>query len=291
MRILIINDAFYHSFMIGSRISWRLYNFLQFYKRSKLNRLITRLIKNYGNNVKIKVITADFRKLSVHKNVEVELLSDYRLNLDRDIFLKIQEKIKQNTKCNLATLLYNLRQLKNFQIENIPIGESLEFHLIWFLNEVFGEYELIKMLLQEKYDKFIFINQKSVFKNSFKFLSKKFQNIEICQDPFLKRINNLPKLTHIKYYFRLLKNSISFSIKSYLKNNEIFNNKKKSLVFVCNSANQFNGIKKIYTHYRLNPDFNSYVYKNIDVIPINKLNKLMKFLFLIKNTNISPPLA
>ncbi|KKK72135.1 hypothetical protein LCGC14_2906920, partial [marine sediment metagenome] len=49
-----------------------------------------------------------------------------------------------------------------------------------------------------------------------------------------------PKLTHIKYYFRLFKNSISYSIKSYLKNNEIFNNKKKSLVFVCNFQWLFN---------------------------------------------------
>ena len=280
LRILIIDNVFNHSFEIGFKISWRLYNYLQFYKRLKLKRLIAGLLKKYKNNVKIKVITANVNKFYVHKDVQIELLSNYRLNLDRDIYLQIHEKIKQNTKENLAILLSNLEKLKTFQIENISIGESLEFHIIWFLNEIFGEYELIKRILQEKYDKFIFINQNSTFEDLFKFLNQKYQNIEICRDSFLKKINNLPKLIKIKYFFGILLNSF---IRINLQNRKISNSKKNNLIFVCNSDNQFSSIKNIYDYYKQKPEFNKFIYQNVETIPLNRLNKLMKFLFMVNN--------
>jgi hypothetical protein len=142
MKILILDNLFNTNFIIPVNISKSLHKFIIFYEKLKVHRLIEKLKSEYKGNIEIKVISDRPKQkyMNNKKGVHFKLLSDYRIDLSRDEFIKIEKKIKSNTKKSLIKLYKNLIKLQQFQIENLFIGYLIEIHFSNFLNTIFGKF-------------------------------------------------------------------------------------------------------------------------------------------------------
>lgn len=144
MKILILDNFFYTSKFLRMTISKELDRFFLYYNRIKIKNIISRLIKENKGEVYVKVITDSYRKFFINNNVEVELLSDFRINLDHEEYIFIKKKVLENTRRNLISFFNNLSQIKSFLINGISIGKLIEIYLGDLLKGVFNSYELLK---------------------------------------------------------------------------------------------------------------------------------------------------
>lgn len=285
MKILILDNIFHNSKYIKIITSRNLYNFVLYYKNIKLKSLIIKLRKKYGKEIEIKIISDSFRPFYIYDNIHVELFSDYRIVLEREKFLKINEKVIKNSKKNLYTFFTNLLELKTFHIDGIFLGTLLEYNIASFFKEIFIEYELLIQLLQsEKYDKVILFNYNPNFMSFFKSLNRKFKNIEVSKDFLLTKYFKIPKWFFSKYLIK----TIIFSLKIIF--NKKFQKKltspsidKKNIIFIIESKNQFKAVESLVELIKSSEIFNPIFFSEKNYIPLNRINKLIKFLFQISN--------
>ena len=284
MKIIIIDNAFNLNYVFYLRISAYLSKLVNKYKRYKVCRLVRELKQEYNNQLKIKIISNQNKKYFVDKDIEFVLLSDYRLSLERDKFISIIDKIKPKTKEILTKVFQDSKKLRKNYIENIFIGDIIEMPLLWFLNKMFGQFELLKQILQnEEFDKVIFINQNPLYLDFFLDFKNFFKNIEICFNSFISVISKIPKLLKIKYILGLILKSQILSIKTRIQQKKIKHNVCfKTLLFVSNSENQFNSIKNIHHHYKKNNRYNTLKYSNLNFLSLSKIPKLITFMIYLK---------
>lgn len=283
MKILILDGIFNPNFVIGPRMSFKLQEYLNKYKRLKLQKFVNKLVKNTKEKLEIKIISNQPGKPIFAQNVLFETISDYRINLERELFLNIHNRIKKSTKKNLKLLLNNLKKLNFFSINGIFIGELIELNIIWFFNNIIGEIELIKIIInQEDYDRIIFINFNHVFDDYLTFFNRKNRNIEICKDSILKSVYKMPFWAKTLFFLKLLGISL-INFQKKIKNKRLFFvDKKKFLLFVSNTENQFKSIENIYDFYKQSNKTIPIIYKNINTIPLNKISKLITFILVMK---------
>ena len=147
MEILIICNYFIHQNRFLPKILKR---FLDNYNLLKLKSLIKKLKKTYGNSLNINVIIADSKIVKLNKKVKVEYLSDLRLEINHLEFLKLKENVAKSTRLILIKLFNNLIRKKICSYEGIFIPKLFEFKLSLFLDEIIGNYEVLRQFLQKK---------------------------------------------------------------------------------------------------------------------------------------------
>jgi len=260
--------------------------FLNKYLEIKLN-LFTRNLKKKGtSNSNIKIIVKDYRKLKIDRDIQIELLSNYRINLNRINYINIRDKIIKETKENLKSLYKISKSFKNLSYKKISIPEILEFDLIQFFNETSATSELINQLLQEKnYDRLILFNCNPNSLNLFRSLNNFQGSIEVYYDKFLKRISKLlTSLNLFMYIFRIfssyIKNTLTRKSKKIKKSN------KKNIIFIAVTKNQINCIKPIYHSLKLEEEINPILYSYEEFVSLNQLTKLLRFLLQIRQNLI-----
>ena len=232
MKILILDGIFNPNFVIGPRMSFKLQEYLNKYKRLKLQKFINKLVKNTKEKLEIKIISNQPEKPIFAQDILFETISDYRINLERELFLNIHNRIKKSTKKNLKLLLNNLKKLNLFSINGIFIGELIELNIIYFFNNIIGEIELIKIIInQEYYDRIIFINFNHVFDDYLTFFNRKNRNIEICKDSILKNIYKMPFWAKTLYFLKLLGISL-INFQKKIKNKRFFIVDKKKFFYL-----------------------------------------------------------
>jgi len=283
MKILIVNNCFKRSFEYLPRF---LKKFLNFYNNLKLKHIINSLIKKHPNETEIKVLSVDNKKLNLNKNIELISLSDLRLNLDRDKYINLRNKIINATKQNLSKIFNNIQGLKSLNYKGISIANLLEFELIILFNEYFGQYELLKRKFKtNQFDRIILFNFDPNSLSLFRSLNFN-HNVEICSDNFLIKIQNILKMVNISIYFFI---TIALFLKRGLfkRNNLDYppnKLKKKSILFITDTKNQFYSIKPVYNglmKYK-NENIIPRQYSCEKYLPFNKIPKLLKFLLMIR---------
>ena len=169
MKYLILDNLFNGNYVFHPK---SLSKFLINYKKNKLKALIKKLKSNSSQKINIKIITNNTTKFNLGRDIELELLSDFRIKIERERFIEIEKKIVRKTRENLFKLLKGLLNLKIFHIEGVFIGKIIEFDFLMLFNRIFGEYEILLEILQkESYDKVIFINQNDNYINFIKLLN------------------------------------------------------------------------------------------------------------------------
>lgn len=282
MKILILSNFFnqdFHNFI--KFLKKKLFN----YKIFKLKLLIRKLKKIYGKDIEIKVYTNNHLRHSKNIDAKVVQGSDFRINMDREEFLKIKKKVINGTKSINSKLFQNLREAKFFHIDGVFLGKLMEYSFSLFLKNIFGEYELInKILITEKYDKCIFFNYNKQFIEFYKDLNKKFQNLEFFKHSILKKTKEFSLLFFIKYiieytgiFIKIYLNKTSQLTKTSNKSNE------KNIVFISNTKNQFNSIKAMFGWFKKEENYNSILFSNKYTVPIKRITKLIKFLIQIRS--------
>ncbi len=205
MKILILDNFFnFNNFRSKFKLQ---------YKILKLRGLISKIRKQY-RNVKIEIITVGFEKFYIDKNTNVELLSEYRIKVDRTKFLKIKRKVIENTKKNLIKVFKYYFKSKIFHLEGIIIPKIIDFAYIIYFNTIFGEFELLKCIFEEKnFDRVILFDCNLYFFKFFQTLNIEIGNkIEIYKDPFLEVNKKHFNRFFSKYFISLLGVSIKNSI-------------------------------------------------------------------------------
>ncbi|MFX1432644.1 MAG: UDP-N-acetylglucosamine 2-epimerase [Promethearchaeota archaeon] len=283
MKVLIINNCFKRSFKYLPRL---LKKFLNFYTNLKLKQIINFLIKKHPNDIQIKVLNVDYEKLNLNKNMEFISLSNFRLNLDRDKYVNLRDKIINATKQNLSKFFNNIQTLKNLSYKGISIANALEFELITLFNEYFGQYELLKRKIKTNlFDTIILFNFESDSLSLFHSLNFN-HNIKVYSDNFLIRIQSILKIINITTYLIItfglfLKRGLFKRITLDYPSNNL---KKKPILFFTDTKNQFYSIKPVYDglmKYK-NEDFIPRQYSCEKYLHFNTIPKLLKFLLKIR---------
>lgn len=115
MKILILDNIFNRSYWYLSKTHTKL---LEHYSKRKLIRFLKNLTKNQENNLKLKIISnrnyISHIGSKIEGSIDFELLSDYRIKLDRNEFLKIKRITNESTKKVIIQLFKNLIDLNFF---------------------------------------------------------------------------------------------------------------------------------------------------------------------------------
>ncbi len=288
MKILILDNIFNQEIEINS-------NFLRkltfFYKKMVLKGLIDKLKRNYDQNIDIKLISNDTRLSRLNLKIKVELLADFRTDLKRNEFLEILSRVKESTKSNYSYFLKNLSELKKFHIDNIFMGDLIEGYFVRFFNLIFGEFELVKKIIQlNNFDQIILFNCNLGLIEFFKSLNSKEHNFKVFKNPLFKRKSLFTRIHNLYYLlFNLIKNTLNrvFRFQKLIYQGEPPQNNtlKKNIVIYGTSKNQKKSLDPIYDYIKdfsdvLNPI--KFYYSFRFKIPRNSFTDYLRFLFQMK---------
>jgi UDP-N-acetylglucosamine:LPS N-acetylglucosamine transferase len=284
MKILILDNSFYRNQLFTSN---KIDKYLNYYKRNKLKKLCKKLKAENEKDLKIKIITNRDNKFFINNDIDVQLLSDYRLEIEPLEFLKIKDKFLKNTKNNLIRLFHNLLDLKTFHNNGVFLGKVLEFRIGGFLKPIFGEFELyLRIIQKELYDKIIFFNYNPYSLDFIKFFNRINKNIEIYTDFMYKKL-----MRALKLYYILKTNlfSIGAGIKNhwFRKSKLIDKSNKKSILFLANSKNQIESVKNIYNKIKSDKELNLIQYKMREFITFKNIHNLLRDLLQIRRICIT----
>ncbi len=259
-----------------------------FYKILKLKSLI-RKIKRLYIDTEIEVLSIGFENYYIDKNTDVNLLSEYRISINREKFLKIKNKIIEETKKNLFRFFKYHFNSKLFHLKDVLIPKIIDFSYTRYLITIFGEFELLKCFFEEKnFDKVILFNCNHVnFFKFFQILNNIIENnIEIYRDPILNKNGKLLNRFFSKYFIMLLGSSIKNLIfntqnkkSSYYKREDLRKECKNIVFFAAHTENQYRSLKPIYDEIKRNKKYVSSFYRDKDYIPISKLTQLIRFIY------------
>jgi len=283
MKILILDDLF-SIYFFKLKTSVRLYYLFENFKIFKIQQLIKKLRKKYGNDIEIKIITNAFRKFSLNESVNVQLLSEYRINIERNDFQIIKEKVIKKTRENLIELLTILKKSKIFTYNNFFYGDIVEFNFAEFFKNVFSMHEIIKkIILENKFDKLILFKSNPKFIEFYKSLLYYNKTIEYHQDFFLNLSYNLKFFYFFKFLFDLLLLYLKehFIFRSLLKKNKI-SEKNVKILFIYSSKNQFDSINPFFKLIKKKKTFMPIYYMDKSYLTLIKVPKILKFYFVIK---------
>ncbi len=279
MKILVLDNFFNFKNFQGK--------FRRYYKALKLKGIIRKIRKQY-NDAKIEIITESNKKFNIDKDIEVQLLSEYRIKVDRVKFLNIKNKIIKKTKENLISFYKYHFKSKMFHLKGILIPKIIDFSYTRYFNSIFGEFELLKCIFEEKkFDKVIVFNSNLDFFKFFNTLNSKIGNkIEIFSDSFLDKKKKLLQRFFSNYFISLLAFSIRNSIfnkkykKSYYRKKKELNKNIKNIIFsAANTENQYRSLKPIYDEIKVDKRYNPIFFIAKNFIPVLKLTQLIRFLF------------
>ena len=279
-KILIIDNLFNRDYL---KLTKSLAKFFSFYTDLKLNHLISHLKKKFVEKLDINIITNRETISIKSQDVKVEKLSHFRVKLDHSVYLNIIDNLMKENKRILTEIFNTLRNLKNFYIEKVFIGDVIELELMRYLNQIFGEYELVNnILISNEYDSIVLFCWNPDFFEIFKNLNKRFRNIEIFSDSVLNFNNNLAILSHIKYLFSLLiLNLRSFWFKKINRKKLIANKDIKNILIIARTKNQIESIKPLYFILRKDKKLVPIIYNRgilNNFIPLQRFNRMKKFL-------------
>lgn len=284
MKIIILDNFFNTSdyFKIADYSN----KYLLFYNKFKLRNLIKKLLKLNNEISEIKIITTSKEKFYIDKNVKIELLSDFRLNIDRSEFENIKKKVIKEIRHNIIDFLTYLNNLKTFHIKGISIGKIIEAYLSIFLSESFGGYELVKKIFQvEKFNKVVLFNPNPNFLEFFRHISPKNNSISVYQDNFLITIRKIANLYRYAPYIPIRQYGLKklfLEIVSKKKINSDFKN-QKNIIFLANTQNQLNSIKPIYDYFKKEKQYNPIFYEDHTFLSsLGKYNELVKTIFQLR---------
>lgn len=256
----------------------------QKYNELKLKSLIKILRKKYGNKVEIKIFTTRSKPFRLCYDIQTISSSDFRIDIEKEEFDKIKVKVLDNVKSIMIKIFDELRTSKDFYLEEIFLGKLIEFWFAAFLKKMLGELEILRRILKsEKYDKGILFDFNQNLSPFLINLHKEFRNLEIVKDPLLKQLKNSSFWFFSKYIIGLLGSSIKTRLfkKRSLKNWSI--QKSKNILFVSNTINQFESIKKIHNYYEEKKDYGAILYHSDYSLPLNEITNLLRFCFQIRN--------
>lgn len=277
MKIVIIENFLNTSiyFRIGKKSSKTL---LQ-YKKYKLKSLIKEL-KKKNDNLDINVFFAADQKIYIDKDVKIDLISEYRIKIDRSEYIKIKEKIVKETTKNSIQFLKNSLNLKTFHYKEIFLGKLIEFYVVLFFNEILGEFEIVKKILEsEKFDKIIFFNANPIFSDFYLYLTKKFGNVEIFRDKLLEWNRKISIWLKFKNVFPVT----NYGIRNLFFSKKIPLNKQNKVLFIANTTNHYKSLSPIYNHFKNDRGYNPMFFKDHPRLnPLKKYPDLIKFLFQMK---------
>lgn len=283
MKILILCNYFQSYNRFFPKI---LRQFLEYYFALKLESLIKKLYRRYNQNLSIELINASDDSSAINIKIETKSLSKLRLNMNSNNFLKIKEKTIRKTKQVLTYLYRNLIQNNMFSYKGIFFPKLLEFQLSQFLNEVFGNYEVLKQIfLDKKFDKLILFNCNKYILDFIKSFPIDSKNIILSQQKLFLENNKLLSLISTI-------NSILIAIGIFVKklllkntNRSVFLKKgaKKNILFYANSKNQIYSVKPIYKALKEYPSINPIYYSSQTYLSPKNLIKIIRFIFWVKN--------
>ncbi len=221
------------------------------------------------------------------------MLNEFRLRLDRDVYSKIVKKVNKKTQANLKRIYNNLEDLKIFHINGIFIGKLIEFEFILYFNAFFGEFELLKKILQiEDYDKVILFNYNPNFSDFIGYLFSKFKNVEAYQDSLLKSINKRLNWHIFFHLYQIIKNNlIGYIVSKTQKISKKKVNQEKNDIVIFFGYNPkklnfspFQAIKPIYDYLKKKKMFSPIFYQQIkNYITLREFCRILKALMQIRN--------
>jgi len=287
MKIIILDNFLNSNYHNTSRFFIR---WIQLYKEIKLKSLIKKLRKNYGKNTEIKIFSTRSKQYRLDSNIQTVLASDFRIDIDREEFIKIKKKVIDNVKNIMINIFNNLRTSKNFYIEGIFLGKLIEYGFAKFLKNKLGEFEILKKILAtENFDKGILFDFNPKLLPFFKELNKKFRNLELFKDFILKQVKN----SSFWFFSKYLLDLIGFTTKKYFRKKKRLKNslikKLRNILFICNTPNQYESIRKIYEWYSNDKNYGAILYHNEYTILLNEITNLFRFSFQIRNAWLKGP--
>lgn len=67
--------------------------FQNYYSKIKLKNLIKKLYKEYKGTNEVQIVSNRNKRLDLNPKINVELLSDFRININQRKFLRIKRKV------------------------------------------------------------------------------------------------------------------------------------------------------------------------------------------------------
>lgn len=283
MKILILDDFFNYNLSYDTYSRFK-YKRIQVHKELKLKDILKNLKKKYGENIKIKIFSKSSVRYRLNGHIPIIFASDFRIDIEREEFIKLKNRVLNEVKDILINVFKNLRSVKNFYLEGIFLGKLIEFHFSSFLKQIFGDYSLLnKILSTETYDKGIIFNYNPRFFPFFNELNKKYRNLEVYKDYILKQAKSSSIWSFSKYLIKL----IGFTIKTQPeKRNELktlLQKKSKYILFFSFTINQIESIKQIFEYFSNKKDIGALLYKGDYRISFKYLLNLFSFSFQIRN--------
>ncbi|MFX0025163.1 MAG: UDP-N-acetylglucosamine 2-epimerase [Candidatus Hermodarchaeota archaeon] len=272
--ILIINNLFNFEFEYIPKI---VKNFLTFYKQNKLKRLLRLLKKSYKeDDLNVQVIDVKTDNYDIDK-----FIANYRLNLDRKEYLGLFDKVLDSTRKNLFVLNKNLDLVNALRFEEIQIEKVLELNFIQFFNHVFGNFEILKKIIQNgNYDKVILINHNCHSIDLLSSLNNLRNNIEIIQDKFLRKIyNKLKWLNIIEYVLSVILVFIKNKLfKSFKESDNKRENNSQNIIFIGQTKTQIESISPVYDLLKKQDKINPIFYLPEYYISFSQISNLIRHL-------------
>ncbi len=287
MKVIILDNFFNNNYYNASKF---LIRWIQWYKEIKLQSLIKTLRKIYGKNIEIKIFSARTRKYHLNHNIQSVLASDFRVDIDREEFIEIKNKVLGEVKDIMVHIFNNLRTLKVFYLEGTFLGKLIEYQFSGFLKQILGEYEVLnKILSTETYDKGIIFDYNPRFLPFFRELNKEYKNLEVFKDYVLKQVKNSSFWFFSKYIIKL----IGFTIKTYPQKQKKLKNtlikKNDNILFFSFTINQFRSIRQLFEYFQNQKDIGAFLYEGDYSLSLKKLTKLFRFSFQIRNIWLKEP--
>lgn len=287
MRVIIFDNFLNFNYQNISRI---LVKWIRWYKEIKLKSFIIKLKKTYGPTLKIKVISTRMPQYRLGKKIQTETASDYRINIDREEFLKIKKKGIENVRNIIINTYNNLRTSSGFYLEGIFLGKLIEYGFAAFLKQVLGEIEILKKILEvENFDKGILFDFNPKLLLFIKNLYNNYPNLEAFNDSILKKV----KKTSLWHFSKYVLSHIGFTIKNYLQGTigvkTSLIRKDNTILFITNTGNQFESIKPIYKYFYIEKDYGVILYNSEYTIRLRTITKLLNFAFQIRNVWLKNP--
>jgi len=278
MNIIILDNFFRQDYRYLPKF---LKSFVFFYSKFRLFNLVNKLKKKYGQEVKIKIITNRFKRIENINGVQVESLSNIRINIDREEFIKLKNKVKRLTKENLIRFLNNLNNLKIFNFENIFIGKLIEFHTFRFFNRYLGLYELLNTIIRvENFKEIILFHYPKEFNHLILDLSKNTTKFKVFNNSLVEygsRILN--KLNIFNFLLTLYAVSIKNSIyKTQQDFQGLKSQKQFNILLIVNSKNQLRSVEPIHENLKISKDNNPIYYTDNDLISTSNFTRFIKYL-------------